>query len=470
VISSANLSVDASAGSGALVLKKGTKNFTASAEDAYLLAYADGAFGVVMPSANNAWSEQKFTSEGLANGAPKKLSVAEMLAYERFFEKDINNDDQIGEVVAESFNIATSNNLGLYRTDANSIVVDVAGLSVGVAVDEPVTLMVGKKSYVPASTPLALIAYDDSSMGIITQSGTSFNEQKFLSNGLASGKAVKLTTAQLLAKESDLGIDLNGNGSIGDSISSVFDDGFDEGSEYGLYRTESGALIIDNSGLSVNDQTESPVMLMSGTKLYTTKSTTASLVSYDDGFGLITGATTKWTEQLFGSDGFVLGKAQKLNLLQLLDKELIVAEDLDGDNLIGNVISEVGANSDNWQAYKTKTGTFVFEGVGLSNGDTITAEAIDLMSSASRSWTLKAGSTIQGLAEIDDQYIEVLVQSGASYTAQKFDLDTGLIFGKALKLNDAALQTREFAYEIDLNNDNVISLTGQTSAPADWAF
>jgi hypothetical protein len=153
-----------------------------------------------------------------------------------------------------------------------------------------------------------------------------------------------------------------------------------------------------------------------------------------------------------------------------LDKELIVAEDLDGDNLIGNVISEVGANSDNWQAYKTKTGTFVFEGVGLSNGDTVTTEAIDLMSSASRSWTLKAGSTIQGLAEIDDQYIEVLVQSGASYTAQKFDLDTGLIFGKALKLNDAALQTREFAYEIDLNNDNVISLTGQTSAPADWAF
>jgi hypothetical protein len=74
------------------------------------------------------------------------------------------------------------------------------------------------------------------------------------------------------------------------------------------------------------------------------------------------------------------------------------------------------------------------------------------------------------LVEIDDQYVELLVLSGTSYTAQKFNLDTGIIYGRTLKLNDAALQAREYAYDQDLNNDGEISLIGQTSAPTDWVI
>jgi len=208
-------------------------------------------------------------------------------------------------------------------------------------------------------------------------------------------------------------------------------------------------------------------MLMSGSKLYNTKSTEVSLVVYDDGFGLITGSDAKWTEQLFDADGLASGRAQKLNLLQLLDKELEVEEDLDGDDLIGNIVTEVGASSDNWQVYKTKANTFVLETTGLFENDSISTDAIDLLSSGTRSWAIKSGS-IEGLVEIDDQYVELLVQSGTSYTAQKFNLDTGVVFGRALKLNGDALQAREYAYDQDLNNDGQISLIGQTSAPTDW--
>jgi hypothetical protein len=475
VIASSGLTVDSSAEGAITLLAANGKNFAfkPAANNSLLVDLSNSnpakTYSIVYGK-DKSWSQQFFNDEGVAVGRATKITYSKLLSLESEFNEDIDVDESIGDSISFVFDngLDEGSAHGLYRTLSGALIIDSSGLSVNDQTDSPTMLMSGSKLYNTKSTTVSLVSYEDG-FGLITGSGKVWSEQEFSSEGLALGRATKLTLPQLLAKESEMDKDLNGSGSIGDSVSVVLDDGLDENSAYGLYRTESGALIIDSSGLSVNDQTDSPTMLMSGSKLYNTKSTTVSLVSYEDGFGLITGSGTKWTEQLFDGEGKTAGSAKKLNLLQILDKELEVEEDLDGDELIGNIITEVGASSDNWQVYKTKTNTFVLESTGLFENDSISTDAIDLLSSGTRSWAIKSGS-IEGLVEIDDQYIELLVQSGTSYTAQKFNLDTGIIYGRALKLNDAALQAREYAYDQDLNNDGEISLIGQTSAPTDWVI
>jgi hypothetical protein len=267
-----------------------------------------------------------------------------------------------------------------------------------------------------------------------------------------------------------MGKDLNGNGSIGDSVLAVLDDGLQDGSLYGLYRTESGSLIIDDAGLGEGDLTQAPITLMSGKKAFSLKSSTVDLVVYDEGFGLITSSGNSWSEQLFDSEGLAAGRAQKLNLLQLLQKESIVSEDLDGDELIGNVITQAMASNNDLYLYKTKTNTFVFEDLDLNIDDTVTSEAINLLASNKRPWTVKDGSLIEGLAQIDEQFVEVLIRTGSTYTAQKFDLETGSASGQVIKLNEESLEAREFAYEMDLNANGEVDLVGVASPPLDWIF
>ena len=69
---------------------------------------------------------------------------------------------------------------------------------------------------------------------------------------------IHLSLSELLVDESNYLIDLNKDGNIGDTITSVLCNSND----LGLYRTVSESLIIDNSGLGIGDSSVSPTLLM----------------------------------------------------------------------------------------------------------------------------------------------------------------------------------------------------------------
>ncbi len=64
--------------------------------------------------------------------------------------------------------------------------------------------------------------------------------------------------------------------------------------------------------------------------------------------------------------------------------------------------------------------------------------------------------------------LEVLTRKGTTFTSQKFDDVTGLMMGKAVKLQSDQLEAREYHYDLDLTGDGVVSLVGQESPPTGW--
>ena len=73
-----------------------------------------------------------------------------------------------------------------------------------------------------------------------------------------------------------------------------------------------------------------------------------------------------------------------------------------------------------------------------------------------------------GIAMTDGGSLEVLTLKGRQYTAQKFDVETGLIKGKPSALKTAQVDVREYYYDLDLTGDGQISLVGQETMPAGW--
>jgi hypothetical protein len=78
--------------------------------------------------------------------------------------------------------------------------------------------------------------------------------------------------------------------------------------------------------------------------------------------------------------------------------------------------------------------------------------------------------TIVGIAEKDSGYMEILLKSGSTFSAQKVDGETGLVVGSAKTLKAAEVVAREYYYDMDLNGDMIASLVGQTAAPTGWAL
>jgi hypothetical protein len=93
---------------------------------------------------------------------------------------------------------------------------------------------------------------------------------------------------------------------------------------------------------------------------------------------------------------------------------------------------------------------------------------IIVSASAGKAFTTK--NTIIGIAEKSSGYMEILMKSGSTFTAQKVDGDTGLLMGAAAKLSATDVSAREYFYDMDLNGDTVVSVVGQTTAPTGWAL
>jgi hypothetical protein len=141
---------------------------------------------------------------------------------------------------------------GLYKTSTNKFVFADAGLDVGTVLEDGyVPLMSSPSKGYVAKGVVAVLSYDNGTTGLLLKSGSTFSEQLFTDVGFVKGSATKLKLPQVLAKEGTLGMDFNGDGVMGDAITTIVDgDGSTNNPDVGLYKTSSGSFIIAESGLT----------------------------------------------------------------------------------------------------------------------------------------------------------------------------------------------------------------------------
>ena len=177
-------------------------------------------------------------------------------------------------------------NFGLYKTSTGSYIADNADLAVGDYADEPTLLIKqtvsrGKTStslYDFKYTPTGAVAYAEGGGSVYYQdnNGNWFRDN-FTDDGLFQATD-SLTLSEVRNEEAVHDLDLDGNGVIGDTIESVL---ANDGQSKGIFKTTSGSYIIDDSTLSVGDQTNDPTIL---TQEVTARRgpTTIGLKEFDD--------------------------------------------------------------------------------------------------------------------------------------------------------------------------------------------
>ena len=146
-----------------------------------------------------------------------------------------------------------------------------------------------------------------------------------------------------------------------------------------LYKTESGAYIIDSSDLEINDNPESPILLtkqsisrgLTTTSLYDFKYIPTSAVYNNETFEVYyKNSNGQWYKDSFNQKG-IFDSTDILTLSELLNSEAIHNLDFNKDNSIGDTIVSVlaiDATNDNG-LYKTASGAFVADISNLSVGD-----------------------------------------------------------------------------------------------------
>lgn len=376
---------------------------------------------------------------------------------------------------------SSSEELTLYRTKLDTFVIDTAGKVVGdyIALNDAVELTANSKAWTTKGTISHMIAYEDGTFGVLSFTGAAekkaFTEQKFSASGVASSAAIKLSLAELLSKESALGIDLNGNGSIGDSVAVVYDDGSDEEDGFGLYKTVSGAFVIDEQGLGSSDATVDPIVLKtSATKNAAFKTDPEALLVGADFFGVVTatgvGAKKVFTQQNFDEAGLAKGSAVKLTSKALFEAEEEFQEDINKDESIGDAITTLlglgdYVGSTDYDLYKTASGSYLLDLDDLAEGTTASGDGVFLNVAVNKPWTIKSSVEIVGIAEKDSGNMEVLLKTGNTYSAQALDPDSGLM-GKVVKLKTADLLAREYYYNQDFTGDEIVQIGG--TPPSGW--
>ncbi len=245
------------------------------------------------------------------------------------------------------------------------------------------------------------------------------------------------------------------------------------GAGLSIYKINTGKYVIADSGIEMGQNIVDYLTLMaSATKAYIPKGI-VSVFDYADGtFGVVSKIGKNFSEQVFSINGIMQGKPLKLTATQLLAKEVIAGQDINGDGVIGEVVAAVlDGDGDATQQfnglYKTLAGAVVIGAAGLEVSNLV-GESITLMASSKKGWVIPKGATVEGIAFTDGGSLEVLTSKGSAVSAQKFDELTGLMIGKAVKLTNVQLESREYYYDLDLNGDNIISLIGQELPPTGW--
>ena len=461
-----------------LILKSPFSLFTPRDAVKSLLEYSNGTFGVVYQQSLK-WHEATFSSTGTFLRITQ-LNQSQLMNKEYLMSEDIDNDSLIGDVISE---ILDNNGMvGLFRTKSGTLVIDESTLIVGSTVEIPTILMTGPNLFNPRTDPTQLLEYDDGSYGVIIENAAGWSEIKFSGTGMSSGTPTVLSTRQLVNKEIQFAKDIDKDGVIGDKVISVYvstSTGPNGSHGMGLYGTKAGAIVIDEAFLDVGQATIDPTILKLGNALYKPKITPSGLMVYEDGkFGVLINRGAHWTEQIFNSKGFAEGTTVKISVAQMLERERILSIDIDSDHEIGDTIGKAVDQS----GYKFTVGDHEFglftssrgnayyiDHIEQSPGSSLSEIARPLRFNESKFWTPGALGII-GMSEIGNGEIEVLLsKSSNEFLVQSFQSETGLATGKMQTINKKNLLAREFYYDQDLNNDQIISLIGLSESPDNWA-
>jgi hypothetical protein len=244
-----------------------------------------------------------------------------------------------------------SGQYGLYKLDNGALAIAASGLAAGAALPAGgVELKASGKTWgTGKATPVALLS-DADGFRVVLKTGegakAKFTQQAFDANGSALGKAITLSLATALETEVTAAQDFSGDGAIGDVIKRVVD-AADDPAEIGLYVLTSGKIIIDDDAKATGDRAgANAITLTKAGKNWTPGKMTALAVrSTDDGYEVLvrsgSGKKATYLYQSFNASGVMVDKAQKMTADVLLDRELLYGQDLNGDNLRGNVVKSV---------------------------------------------------------------------------------------------------------------------------------
>jgi Lectin C-type domain len=229
---------------------------------------------------------------------------------------------------------------GLYLTSNKALVIADSGLAQGNSTEDALTLLAanGKNfAFKPAANNSLLVDLSNpnpaKTFSIVYGKEKSWSQQFFDDEGIAVGRAGKLSYSDVLSLEVAFDKDITGEGDIGDAIVEVL-----ISSEVGgVYKLESGAFAIGEIGLAEGDVPSSSVLLKSSATKSWTPGTADVLGLVDDAFGfkMILKSGARFSELTFNDQGIQQGKAQVLTNATLVQREKDLGVDLTGDGYAG---------------------------------------------------------------------------------------------------------------------------------------
>jgi hypothetical protein len=306
-----------------------------------LLVHDDGGFEVVTGSGTK-WTGQKFNELGVAQGKAVPYTLSQLLGLESTFGEDINGDGGIGDTIARVVDDGIANReddgdgYGFYQTASGGWIVGASDLGVGNPTGDALSLSVAGKPYAfkpAANSKAALLVRDETQGGagfeVVTGSGARWTGQKFNELGVAQGKTVTYTLSQLLRLERAFDEDIDRDSEIGDFVQETL-------LVEGLYKTETGAFVIDFNGDGDSISADA-IYLAAGTKPWTPGRATvlgAVEINEQGSTEVLVKNGASYVAQIFNEQGLAQGKAITLRGEALTYREFYYDIDMNGDEEI----------------------------------------------------------------------------------------------------------------------------------------
>ena len=410
----------------------------------------------------------------------QKLSLSNLLGLEDQIANDLNNDGVIGDRIVDVLSNG-SGSKGFYKLSSESYIIDNNGLNVG---SSPQNQIIPHNNGNPFSfkyTPTGATSYDSVEnnamqpvIDVYAQSSSRYNLWKYDTFNANSGawlnsSSSSLIHSELLGIENIYNTDLDGDGNIGDRITEIKSE--HSSSSKSLYKTETGALVVDSNGHNPGNFTNAPTVLIkygkSYNSLYKTNSNELGFVSKEyqvespDGSYQVSdqfiyyGSGNSWTKDSF-TTGVYTG-TKKLNLTELLAEESQYNTDLNKDGNIGDTISKVISNNGSKGLYKIASGAYVIDNPGLNSGDSAQNPIIPKSNGKSHVFkneptgilNLAYENSETGVREYESQ---IYSGSGNSWKVDTFKLEDGELIASENTYLDYVLQD-EVVSQKDLTGD-----------------
>ena len=479
------LASGADLGDNAISLTSKGKVWSPGKANATALRVTDDGYQVLLRSGTDAkpsYSVQAFDATGASVGKESKLTTVGMFGAEVDFNQDFNGDAAVGDVIARVLDREDApqqaGSVGLYKLSSDRFAIDVARQLANSSISNDVVYLTTSngKSWTPGKVEPIAVRVTDGGYEVMMRTGsgskTSYSVQGFDREGVAIGKASKLTTIGMLNAEQNYMQDFNDDTLVsGDVIASVVDSANAVGNDarYGLYKLTSNRYAVDVNGLLRDGVTsDAAVFLTSKSAPWSPgKADALALRSTGAGFEVLLktgeGAKAKYTVQAFAASGEVSGKEKSLDPAGLIDAENTFKQDINGDTKLGDYVTKVLDGRD-----PTGTrGIYAMKSGGVSVGNANLAEGassdsfIRLMD-GSKVWG-SGKETAVAVALKEDSAgatsTNIILKSGsgakAKFSEVTFD-SNGLLSVKATSLKPAVILEKELTYDQDLDDDGKV--------------